>query len=388
MPRLIRCPASFRLAQALRHSGNARDRTSIWAATGTVAHALIEEATTQGIDPLTELDTTVTVDGHDITVDAGMVEGVRVCLDEINTRSQGATLARLETRVFLDAYWPAGSPPPVSAFGTADFWAYHGALRHLDVLDYKNGAGVFVDVIDNPQLLYYAAGVLLELKSLDLPPPETVDLTIVQPNVSGREKVRTHRATTLDVLMWVDDVLIPTIAEAAQPGARIAAGAHCRFCPALHACPVKAAIAQDLARREFAHVSDAKPITYTPAEMAKVLDDYRLVEDHIKAVRELAESTITKGDRVPGWSLVPARPTRSWDVDPQTLADVLNDAGFQGPDTLLVTQPVLRSPAQIEKLLTDTQWAAVEHFVQSKSSGVKLIPDPATKTPSPQDEFA
>jgi hypothetical protein len=390
MPRLIRCPASFRLAQNMR---GPRSRSSIHAATGTVAHALAEESITQGQDPASQLDQVVTVDGHEITVDEDMVRAVRVYADEITHRSQGATLARLETQVVLDPYWTVNNlTPPVSAFGTCDFWGYHAGTRHLDVLDYKNGAGVYVDVEDNPQLLYYAAGVLLELRALNLPYPLTVDLTVVQPNVPNRDPVRTYRTTALDVLIWVDDILIPTITEASQPGARISVGSHCRFCPALAACPAKARIAQDLARKDFGP-TDQLPIEYTPAQLASVLNDYLLIEDHIREVRERASELLSQNPRIiPGWTLVPTRPTRSWDVDVPAIQGELISAGVSATHAaLLFGPPAPRSPAQVEKLLNPAAWTIISSHVQSKSSGTKLAPDPNqnhTTTPSPQDEFA
>lgn len=384
MPRLIRCPASFRLAQNMR---GPRAGSSIYAATGTAAHALAEEMLTQGQDPASQLGQIVTVDGHEITVDDDMVRGTRTYVAEVKARSQGAAIVRLETRVTLDPYWTGTAPygPPVPAFGTCDFWGYHAGTRHLDVLEYKNGAGVYVDVTDNPQLLFYAAGVLLELQNMNLPPPLTVDLTVVQPNMPDRDQVRTHRTTALDVLIWVDDILIPTITEAAQPGARIAAGAHCRFCPALVACPIKASIAQDLARKDFGP-TDAKPVEYTPEQRASVLNDYLLVEDHIKAVRELTQDLFLKGEDTPGWALVPTRPTRSWDAGVSTIQRDLILAGVAPAQAaLLYAPPEPRSPAQAEKLLSPVAWAVVSQHVQSKSSGVKLVP---VSTPSPQDDFA
>jgi hypothetical protein len=51
----------------------------------------------------------------------------------------------------------------------------------------------------------------------------------------------------------------------------------------------------------------------------------------------------------------------------------------------------LRTPAQLEKLLTPEEWALVQPFVQSKSSGVRLVPDAAqggTARNAPQDDFA
>ena len=311
MSRLIACPASFHLSQQVGGGGG----SSIHAATGTVAHALGEDALTQGYSPASQIGEVVQVDGHEVTVTAEMAEAVQIYVDEIKRRSAGASWFALETRVCLDPYWPPYERPPVSAFGTADAGIYHAYSQHLDVVDYKNGAGVFVDVTDNPQLFYYAAGMLLEVPG----PVLTVDFVIVQPNIRGQDKIRVHRVTALDVLIWVEDVLKPTIGEAMRPGARISAGKHCQFCPARAGCPALAAVAQDLARRDFGP-SPAEAVTLTDDELADVLRDADLVQPHLEALRELAQTKLSQGVPVPGWQLVPSRPVRSWTLPPAVLA--------------------------------------------------------------------
>ena len=400
MARLIACPASFALSQQVYAAGvNANSGgggSSIYAATGTVAHSLAEEALTDGYDPASQLGETVQVDGHDVTVDADMVAAVNVYVAEVQRRTTGASWSALETRVCLDDYWPAGTGPAVSAFGTADLIAYHGTTLHLDVLDYKNGAGVFVDVTDNPQLMYYAAGALREVPG----PVVTIDLTIVQPNVRGAEKVRTYRTTALDVLMWVDDVLKPTVVEAMTPGARIFAGKHCRFCPARASCPALSAVAQDLARRDFGPSPD-EIVTLTETELGKVLRDADTVKVHIEALAEQAQASIQAGVPVPGWSLVPSRPVRTWGVKPDELITVLITECFPGGvaegidiDTTLFEPERLRTPAQVEKLVSPDVWAVLAPYVVSKSSGVRLIQDATDPAgdhpgrPAAQDEFA
>lgn len=386
--RLIACPASFALSQQASAQGGGGG-SSVYAAHGTAAHALAEEALTQGYDPVTQLDEVVMVDGYEITVDADMIEAVRVYVDEVSRRAAGAAWFALETRVCLDDYWPEGKRPRVSAFGTADMIAYHLGLLHLDLVDYKNGAGVFVDVVNSPQLNYYAAGALLEIQSRGWPTPITVDLTIVQPNVRGKEKVRTFRTTALDVMMWVDDVLKPTIAEAMAPGARIAGGSHCRFCPAKAGCPALAAVAQDLARRDFGPSPD-ELVVLTAQELGQVLRDADIVGAYTSALQDVAEANIQNGVPVPGWSLVPSRPMRSWAESGVFLTTLLSPEW----QDMVWTQQKLRTPADLEKLLPPDEWALIQPYVQSKSSGVRLVPnaaDPSGKNPgraTARDDFA
>jgi hypothetical protein len=390
MSRLIACPGSFRLSQQVGGTG----LTTIYAATGTVAHALAEEAMTKGYNPSQEIGTVVTVDGHDVEVTQEMVDAVSIYIDLVSSWRGAADWHALETRVCLDPYWGPDEKLPVSAFGTADALAYFEDRQHLDVGDYKNGAGVFVDVIDNPQLLYYAAGALLEVPG----PVRTVDLVVVQPNVRGQEKVRRYSLTALDVKMWVREVLKPTIAAVMQPSAPLAAGKHCRFCPARIGCPARNALRQEAARRDFGP-NNAKLVTFTPAQLAEALNELVILDDHAKAIREHAMDRVTNGKEIiPGWGVQPTRPVRSWDkANVIDLCDAIFAETGEPQATVrgaLMAPAPLKTPAQMEKSIHHTWWDAIKGLVVSKPSGVKLVPESADPTGekstrnSPQDDFA
>lgn len=385
MSRLIKCPGSFRLSQQVKTPTGGG--SSIYAATGTVAHALGEQAIALGTEPAAEIGTTVDVDGYEITVDAGMAAGVAVYVAEVQHRSLGATWTAQEERLCLDPYWPADAQPPVSAFGTGDTLIYNEHSQHLTVIDYKNGAGVFVDVIDNPQLLYYGAGAMLVVPG----PVLTVDLVIVQPNVRGKEKVRVFPVTGLDVIMWVDDVLKPAVAKVVTPDAPLSVGDHCRFCPARATCPAQATIRQELARRDFGPVG--APVVLSPAEVGKVLTDWELVGVHIDALREQAQEEIKTGAGVSGWTLEPSRPVRGWSTGGMTLTTKLIEAGFGEEAPNVFAPTVARTPSQLEKVLSPAAWAVVQPYVESKSSGVRLVPrasdtGSASTRSAARDDFA
>ena len=256
MGRLIACPGSFHASQAVRDAGQGDGGASIFAATGTVAHALAERAMMAGRAGnwlAAQVGRVIDQEGYAVPITAGMVEAVKLYLDELGERIAHADAVWwLEERVCLDDYWPMHEAPPVSAFGTADAIIYRASKRKLDIVDYKNGAGVFVSVIDSPQLLYYAAGALLKLDRDRRLSVVDIDLTIVQPNVPGQEKVRTYTTTAVDVLMWIDRVLKPTIKTALAPNAPLSPGRHCQFCMAKKTCPARAEEAQAQARADFA----------------------------------------------------------------------------------------------------------------------------------------
>ncbi len=315
--RIMACPGSFELSQQI----TTPSRSSVWAAQGTVAHKLAEEALTEGYDPVRELGTVVTMDGHEITVDQEMVDAVQVYLDEIKRRSADNPGRFFEARVCLDSLWADDERPVVSAFGTADAVLLHYDAKHVDVIDLKYGSGVHVPA-DSPQLFYYAAGALT-------PWAETIDLTIVQPRGKGAA-VRTHHTTALDVLIWVEEVLKPAVAAAMAPNAPLTTGKHCRFCPAQAQCPALHKMAQDLARKDFGPSPDR--LYFLPEE-------------------ELLRS-----------------------VGGLLLGDMLYERK-------------LCTPAQTEKICAPSEWDLVKDFVESRSSGFKLVQAADLSRPSAAQDF-
>ena len=96
----------------------------------------------------------------------------------------------------------------------------------------------------------------------------------------------------------------------------------------------------------------------------------------INALQAYALEQLQRQVRVPGWELVPTRPTRKWVDDEKTVAGTLQL--FDVPDDV-IWETRLRSPAQIEKAmghgarfreLWNGQLSGT--LVESKSSGVKL----------------
>lgn len=370
--RWLACPGSFALSRTERPRA-----ASIHAATGTLAHTLIEQALRAYLATPDDANTvlgvplgqTVNVDGHDVLLNQELIDGVQVMVDYITRVLPDYELGcRVEQTVFLDKYFPRNAPPPVRLFGRADVQLLSCARHALEVVDYKNGAGVLVSPRDNPQLLYYAAGALAMLSPEMLAATDTVRLTVVQPNARDQDKVRSWDTTVLDVLIWVDTVLLPGVRAVQAKNAPLNPGAWCRFCPVAHGCPQLVQDAQDAARREFASEGDI---------LAEHLDLAERVERWVNAVREFAAERIGKGETVPGWGLVPTRPVRAW-ADPDMVETALRGV-FEPTDLTVFYRHDLLSPAQIEKLLLKRNqravWRVLRSHVLSQSSGLKLARD-------------
>jgi hypothetical protein len=363
--RWLNCPGSFALSQ----QAPARP-SSIYAATGTLAHSLIEQALREPASffPVNLKGQTRHIDGHDVLIDDVLLEGVSAMLDYLVPRVRASGYVKAEQRVGL-GYWFALAqlpPPPVPLFGQVDVALLDQDTHALEIVDYKNGAGILVEPENNPQLLYYAAGVLADLDEGKVK-VNSVKLTVVQPNARSGEKIRSWETSALDVQMWIYDVLIPGVEACALPDAPLVSGAWCRFCPASHACPRLQADAVALAQREFGAFGDG-------TGLGELLDMAERAELWINAVRGYALEQLQRQVHIPGWQLVPTRPTRRWVDEETVVATVLGRLGL-GDNAIWETS--LRSPAQVEKVVKkqlsrDTWDQRLSQMVELRSSGVKL----------------
>jgi hypothetical protein len=364
--RWLNCPGSFRLSQTAPHRPS-----SIYAATGTLAHSYIENAVKAGKSELDPgmLGEMWQAEGHIGVIDQDFIDGVNVMLAYINVPAEWK---RVEFRVDLDRYFQR-SPPPEPLFGTVDAALLHDR-ETLEIVDYKNGAGVVVSPVENPQLLYYAAGVMLHLPPAQREMVQVIKLTIVQPHVPRAAPVWSWETTPLDLLMWIDDVLVPGVEACAQPDAPLHSGAWCRFCPVAHACPKLYEAAVAMAQHEFEPFIEAAVTTGSPLpQLASALDIAELAQLWIDRIQEFALDRLKHQERIPGWGLVPTRPMRQWKDENEAAAVLLSRFGPT------VWESRLRSPAQVEKAYSAR--ALVATLVESVSSGVKI----ARTTPAQED---
>ena len=367
--RWLSCPGSFKLSQTAPHRPS-----SIYAATGTLAHEFIEEAVK---NQHRQIDSTLhrsrMLGGHLIVLDQDFLDGINVMLNYFYNVIALSDWIGVEFRVSLEDYFPVS--PPVPVFGTVDAAGLKfGEI--LEVVDYKNGSGITVSAVENPQLLFYAAGVLRHLTPDRRDAVQRVKLTIVQPHASGVSPIRSWEIDVVDLLIWVDDVLVPGVEACAQDDAPLNPGTWCRFCPVSHACPKLMADALEMAKREF------DDIPQEPDELAKALDTAERAELWITRIREFAIDQLQRQVRIPGWGLVPTRPTRKWLYPDSEIASRLQGLGASHDE---IWETRVRSPAQVERGLHRLPrrgrviWdQAAATMVEARSSGVRLGRDTTT----------
>lgn len=365
--RWLNCPGSVKLSQSVPPAP-----TSIYAATGTLAHMFIERGLKPPIKRMEhgQIGLGYTIEGHDITVDEDLVDGVNVMLDYVKQRRVDFDELHTEMTVHLDGYFTP--PPPVRMFGRTDVVLI--SRREVEIVDYKNGSGVIVEPENNPQTLYYAAGVIAWLRRR-VPPylPAKVKTTIVQPHARSVAKVRSATLDVVDLMMWVDEVLVPGVAACSVPDAPLVPGSWCRFCPVSSSCPALISEANRMAKLEF---NDEGLKLDDPTEMSRLLDVATRARAWCDALEAVALDQLKRQVRIPGWTLAPTRPTRKWS-DERAAGDQLHALGVVD-----AWRTDLKTPAQIEKLvrkqLSNRAWdEQLSPLVESVSSGVKLARDDA-----------
>lgn len=378
--RWMPCPGSVAMSRGRPNYATDHSRA------GTAAHAVAELALRKGLDPETWVGTTL----EGVLIDDEMAAAVRVYTDYC--RVLAANVNGDPRRFWIEHRFNlAELNPPGPMFGTCDFAAYDDQARELEIVDYKNGSGVVVEVKGNKQLRYYALGAALSLgKGVQI---DTVKMTIVQPRASHPDGVvRSETVDYLEILAFAGELM--TAARATlDPNAPLVPGSHCRFCPASAVCPAQAEQAQALAQVAFADLpveGPPAPAALPPEVFADMLGKLHILEEWAAAMRAHAANELKQGRPIPGFKLVAGRQgNRQW-ADPEAAAQVLQATGFSEHD--IFVEPVLKSPAQIEKLpYAKDQKAVVGELVTRKDGQPIMVresdPRPALAL-SPGDAFA
>jgi len=360
MYRWAACPGS------VRQSAGIPNVASAYADEGSDAHALAAYCLSEGKDPMSYRGMKMHLEGREFLVTQDMAEAVAVYVEAVRD-TPGKR--HIETKFDLSSVHPG-------CFGTADAVIWDKKEKILTVMDYKHGAGIPVNVKGNPQLRYYALGALLGLKY----PAAKVKLVIVQPRCEHPDgPVRDDDMDALDLLDFCADLV--NYAKATEaPDAPLKPGEHCRFCPAgkANACPEIKNKAQAIAKTVFTPMQ-----SYDPAELARCLDARETVKAWLKNLDEFAYAEAEAGRCPPGYKLVEKVARRKWRDE----AEVIAAAGENNRHAIF-EEPKLKSPAQLEKIVTK-DWVA--KFTVKESSGHVLVEEsdkrPAVTRLTAQDAF-
>ncbi len=262
-------------------------------------------------------------------------------------------------------------------FGTLDA-AIVEEFGRLVVIDYKYGAGVGVDPVDeygalNSQLAYYALGVS-HMYDHDFAEAE---LVIIQPRAyhESGETIRSVVVPMPELLAWIPRFRDGVMATG-DPKAPLKAGKWCKFCPAAISCPE----VKNKALREAQVVfDDEKGLESVPVpnmiqlpHLGTILSACDKLEAWIEKVREHAHNVLENGGAVPGFKLVQKRGQRKWMDEDITAAEARKRFG-----DVAFSEPKILSPAQFEKATKGVagadDWAAKR--TETVSSGTTIAPE-------------
>ena len=345
--RWLHCPGSVRLLRGLPPRPDTE-----YTILGTAAHALAETCLKEGSDPADHIGEFIEVKGREVPVTEDMAEAVSVYVDKVaSDRAEFGGELLVEQSFDLSWLRPG-------LFGRNDACLlpanWGGVIR---VYDYKNGAQP-VEEEENPQLMYYALGAVAGMDNLW---PEAVECTIVQPNCPWESRaVRTWRIDGESLRRWAVEVLAPGADAAMAPDAPCVCGPWCATCDASGVCKARAdeAVALFKASPLEKRVSLPSPDTLTPAQLGRLSSFFTSARfaAWVKALAAAELETLQSGVAIPGRKLVETESlgNRRWtDIEDvkRALGPILGAELFKSE---------IRSPAQVEKLLSSRKVAKAE----------------------------
>jgi len=384
-----------------------KDKTSVHAAWGTVAHQIADEILSDNRDHVTQNGDVILQDGHNIVVDEEMSAVVGAYVTNVLTMTEGAVWAQAETRTNY-AFWLDVDED--KAWGTADYTAFMPD-GELQVHDLKTGRGVEVAAEGNEQMMLYAGGKLLELAEMGLE-ASTVRLVIHQPRLSqhpseavmtvaqleewlSRAKaaadVEAEAANMFDPAVQAEHQTVQWLETYVHPGEK-----QCRFCRAKAVCPRLVGLSLDavfpdntpaVTADDFDNLTPSKEaIPLTSAErLAKIIGLADLIENWLNACRAEGTSRLLAGAEVPGYKLVAGRAGhRKWS-DPVEAENLLKRTALKKDD---IYERTLISPTKAAELLETAavgprQKKAIEALV-TRAEGKPAMAPISDKRPAMQ----
>ena len=215
-----------------------------------------------------------------------------------------------------------------------------------EVIDYKHGVGIAVDVIDNGQLKYYAHGLQCRHPGI-----ETFNLVIVQPRGFHKDGIiREWSISGSTLSTWASDVLLPGIRKAQEGKGEIVPGPWCRFCPVKLVCPIIGALAKAAATAPISALE-----TLSNDALGREFELGKAVEIYLKAVYTEMSRRALSGQDGP-WKIVRKKADRQW------------IPGYQAP-----RMSVPMSPKQAEDRLENGKQLTAEFAHIPPDPGVTVV---------------
>ena len=292
--RWMTCPGSVALEESL----NLEYKPNKYAAEGTVAHEVHEKCllNTQKADEY--IGQTFEADGFKFKVTQEMADAVQESLDYIFEHIEKAEIqsdTNVELRVEYRCSLKTLHIPGLDG-GTSDVVLINKEHQYIEIVDYKHGQGVAVDVIENTQAMCYALGALIELGIEDFDDWQ-VFITISQPRAHHPDgRIRTWETTSEELFGWMEKELIPKAkATDDKDAAIVPSDDGCRFCGASGSCAALYKKTQEIAIADFKDDSFPDPLAMTPEQKMVVMEHATMIKAFITAVEAQVQHEVDGG---------------------------------------------------------------------------------------------
>jgi len=353
--RWINCPASIRMEE---HAPPEED--SPYAMEGTIAHELCEILAGHEFGML-DFQEFTNRKAHWIQEVLRPMNYPDGTYDEMREHAE-AYVALLKERkavhpnsqIMLEQRLDTGVP---RSWGTSD--AVIVSPTHVEIVDFKYGAGVKVEAAGNSQLRLYGCGALDTYGDL-LGDTESITMTVHQPRLDHTDS---ETLTPDELRAWRADTVIPSAELALTDDAPFGPSeAACRWCPAAGICRarIEAATMEDFGDilDPDAVIEPDEPEALTPEEIAVALERAPQLKAWLNALEKTAlDMAYTQGIQIPGYKVVRSGGKRAFH-DGTAAIQRLIDEGYKAeqvarfqPETLGNLEKLLGGRKRFDELL-------------------------------------
>lgn len=378
--RWISCPPSVRMIE--EHTDPSRDEDSVYAREGTLAHALGELAAGLEFKLITKRQYNRGLKAWEAEFDAmeypegtrqemeGHVGSYVELIRERLARVPGAVL-------FLEQRMDSGVP---RCWGTSD--AVIVSPEHIEIIDLKYGAGVFVSAHENYQLNLYGLGALDTYGDM-IDTTERIYMTVFQPRMDNVSTADMHPD---ELRAWRSEVAVPAaeLALSDDPGEFGPSEKACRWCPVAAICrarvdaAIEEAFGEDFLDEPIPEEAP-KPEVLTDAELGAALERVPFITAWLKALEEYAlEKAYGRGEPIPGHKVVMSGGRRAV-TDATAAIQTLIDKGYKAEQ---VADFKVKPLGQLEKLVGKKELPEILGDLLKKGEGrPSLVPESDPRQP-------
>lgn len=296
------------------------------------------------------------VDG---TMDKGTETAVRVSTDYINSILHPETDMHIEMRVPLTSYGISGlgggSSDVILINYNDDF---ERTVRSVEVVDYKHGKGIVVEIDGCTQLMQYGLGTVI---MFDIPDNVPIKMTITQPRAYHKDgPIRSMIMTAGELRKWADMVLLPKARECNSDDAKyVPSDTACRWCLANGDCDAQAAKytklfsdgIEEVPKRPVGRPQKRDDGTLDPYVRDSILLNLTSIKKFLKSVEDRAHREVLNGSKdYPMFKLVRKRSNRKF----KDGADKVLVQKFPDLIDKMYASSALKSPSKLEELGIDS----------------------------------